>query len=153
VLTLIKSHALLHQSHRDRDEGGRIVANLDDYRIVRGLVADLVSEGLEAAISPLVLDTVAAVAQILKSGKKEATGKEVGQILGVHKSAASRRIDRAIAEGYLRNMEPNHGRPSRLVLGEPLPRAISILPPPEGCQLPFLRLERKPATGCHPKCA
>ena len=57
-LTLIKSHAVLHQLNRDRDDDGRIVANLDDYRTVWGLVADLVSEGVEASVPPMVRETV-----------------------------------------------------------------------------------------------
>jgi hypothetical protein len=38
--------------------------------------------------------------------------------------------------GYLVNLEERRGRPARLVLGEPLPEEVAILPPPtdlEGC--------------------
>ena len=38
VLSLIKSHAILHQATRERDEYGRIVATLADYARVRDLV-------------------------------------------------------------------------------------------------------------------
>jgi hypothetical protein len=49
VLNLIRAHALLHQASRERDAEGRIVATVEeDYAAVRELVADLVSEGIEA---------------------------------------------------------------------------------------------------------
>ncbi len=37
ILNLIRAHAILHQANRQRDEGGRIIANLEDYEIVREL--------------------------------------------------------------------------------------------------------------------
>jgi urease gamma subunit len=52
VLNLIKAHALLHQASRERDREGRIITTITDYRVVRELVADLVSEGIAATISP-----------------------------------------------------------------------------------------------------
>ncbi len=50
VLNLIRAHAVLHQATRARDERARIVASIEDYAAVRRLVADLVSEGVEAAV-------------------------------------------------------------------------------------------------------
>jgi hypothetical protein len=40
LLALIRAHAMLHQARRERDSDGRIVATLDDYTVVRGLVAE-----------------------------------------------------------------------------------------------------------------
>ena len=48
--------------------------------------------------------------------------------LGLDKSAAARRIATAVQLGYLRNLEDRKGRPARLILGEPLPESVSILP-------------------------
>ena len=56
VLMLIRAHALLHQATRLRDESGRVVATLDDYRAVRTLVADLVAQGIDATVKPEVRD-------------------------------------------------------------------------------------------------
>ena len=47
---LIRAHALLHQATRLKDESGRVVATLDDYRAVHALVADLVAEGIDATV-------------------------------------------------------------------------------------------------------
>ena len=38
-LALIRAHAVLHQASRERDQDGRIVATLNDYAVVRDLVA------------------------------------------------------------------------------------------------------------------
>jgi hypothetical protein len=48
LLTLIRSHAILHQLNRDRDRQGRIVATLEDYGVVRKLVAGLMAENVGA---------------------------------------------------------------------------------------------------------
>jgi hypothetical protein len=50
LLSLIRAHTILHQATRERDDRGRLVATLDDYASVRELVADLVSEGIEATV-------------------------------------------------------------------------------------------------------
>src|ERR687885_203915 len=54
LLKLIRAHALLHQTNRERDEEGRVVAGFDDYTVVRELVADLISEGVEVTVAPIV---------------------------------------------------------------------------------------------------
>jgi hypothetical protein len=40
-------------------------------------------------------------------------------------------VDKALAEGYLRNLEDKRNRPAKLVLGDPLPDDAEILPDPE----------------------
>jgi hypothetical protein len=56
---------------------------------------------------------------------------QIAQALRLDKSAAARRIAAAVHLGYLRNLEDRKGRPARLILGEPLPESVSILPPYE----------------------
>ena len=129
VLTLIHAHALLHQVRRDRDPDGRIVANIDDdYATVRELAADLVAEGAEATVSHTVRETVEAVNNIISKGSSEASVAQVAQHLKLDKSATSRRARVARVQGYLKNLEDRKGRPARLVLGDPLPDDITILP-------------------------
>jgi hypothetical protein len=126
VLSLIRAHALLHQASRERDERGRIVASLDDYAVIRGLVVDLVSEGVEATVPPTVRETVHAVAGAgLENGISIA---KLAQVLKVDKAAASRRWGRAKAGGYLKNLEDKRGKPARIVLAEPLPEDVQVLP-------------------------
>ena len=65
VLTLIQAHAFLHQAQRKR-QGDCIVAEPDDYAATYELVADLVSEGVEATVSKEVRETVEACSQAQK---------------------------------------------------------------------------------------
>ena len=53
---------------------------------------------------------------------------EVALKLKLDKSTTSRRVRKAIAKGFLRNLETKRGKPSRLVIGESLPEDIEILP-------------------------
>jgi hypothetical protein len=64
LLSLIRAHAILHQATRERDDRGRLIATLDDYASVRQLVADLVSEGIEATVPKSVREAVHAVARL-----------------------------------------------------------------------------------------
>jgi len=134
LLTLIRAHALLHQASRSRDDKGRLVASLDDYEVVRALVADLVAEGVEATVKPTVRETVEAVAEL--AGENGVTEAAIARKLTLDKSAAKRRVDQALLAGFLRNLEDRKGRPARLVPGDPLPEDLQILPEVEklrGC--------------------
>jgi NADH:ubiquinone oxidoreductase subunit C len=129
ILALIKAHTLLHQNLA-KDEEGRIVARIEDYRAVYGLVKDLISEGVQVSVPTQVRETVEAVEQLL-AGKETVTLSEVAQALNLDRSSASRRIKRALRLGYLTNLETKSRQPMRLVLGEPLPQDEGVLPSPE----------------------
>jgi hypothetical protein len=129
LLALIRSHAVLHQASRECDSRGCIVATLDDYTVVRELVADVVAEGVEATVKPEVRETVEAVAELAdEAGVQYAA---VAHHLNIDKSAARRRAKQALEPGYLKNLEERRGRPARLVVGEPMPDDVEILPPVE----------------------
>jgi hypothetical protein len=129
ILSLIRARAILHQATRERDEEGRIVASIEDYARVRELVADLVAEGVEATVPPIVRETVEAVEEIIRDGEEEhATNTAVAKVLDMDKAAASRRVRTAIGRGYLKNLEDRRGRPARLVVGEPMPEDQEVLP-------------------------
>ena len=124
VLSLIRSHAILHQASRERDKDGWIVATIEDYAVVHDLVVDVVSEGVEATVSATVRETVTAVAEADSPLSLEALSKR----LQLDKSAASRRWQAAKKAGYLKNLETKRGLQARIVLGEPLPDEVEILP-------------------------
>jgi hypothetical protein len=129
LLNLIRAHALLHQAVRERDEHGRIIAMVEDYAVVRGLIADLVSEGVEATVPAIVRETVHAVE---RTGREQ--GVSIAQLAGalkVDKSVASRRWKAARTGGYLKNLEVGRGKPARIVLADPLPDDVQVLPTPE----------------------
>ncbi len=50
--------------------------------------------------------------------------------LSLDRSAVSRRVALARDRGYLRNLETKKGKAARLVLGDPLPKNVEILPNP-----------------------
>jgi hypothetical protein len=132
VLNLIRAHALLHQATRQHDAEGRIVATLEDYAAVRELVADLVSEGIEATVPETVRETVEAVKRLREDSNGEpVTVAELARELKLDRSAVSRRVRNAKDRGYLRDLEENQRKPSRLVLGDELPDDLQILPNPE----------------------
>jgi len=138
LLALIKAHAILHQASRARDAEGRIVAELDDYDVVRELVGDLISEGIGATVSAVVRETVNAVAALIEAGATEASVTDLARALALDKSAASRRASTAVQLGYLRNLEDRKGRPARLTLGDAMPSMVTILPGVEvlhGCSV------------------
>jgi hypothetical protein len=131
VLNLIKAHALLHQANRERDREGRIIATIADYSIVRELVADLVSEGIEATVSPTVRETVATVGRLHDETEKASTLRDIAEELELDKSTTSRRIRTAIDKGFIKNLEDQRGKPGRYVPADPLPDDVEILPSPE----------------------
>ena len=145
ILSLIKAHAILHQANRKRDDQGRIVAQLSDYRVVRELVNALISQGVGQTVPKSVRATVEAVFEICQGdGGPElpptprlngepitASVAEVAQALRLERSSASRRINQAVTLGYLRNLETKRGQPHRLVVGDALPGEQTIMPTPE----------------------
>lgn len=139
VLSLIKAHAILHQATRERD-GKRIIASLVDYRAVYALVNDIVSEGVQATVKMATRETVAAVAELTASPTViTVTTKRVGDRLGLDRTAAWRRCVVALRDGYLDNLEERKGRPYKLVMGNPMPEDVAVLPEPDELEGEWLR--------------
>jgi hypothetical protein len=132
LLNLIRAHALLHQATRERDGEGRILATIEDYAAVRELVADLVSEGIEVTVPATVRETVGAVKRLREASSGEPVSVvELARELKLDRSAVSRRARNAKDRGYLRDLEDNPRKPSRLIPGDDLPEDLQILPSPE----------------------
>jgi hypothetical protein len=130
LLNLIRAHALLHQASRERDAEGRIVATIEeDYAAVRELVVDLVGEGVETTVPATVRETVEAVRRLREGSNGEpVTVAELARKLELDRSTVSRRARNAKDRGYLRDLEDNPRKPSRLILGDDLPDDVQILP-------------------------
>jgi hypothetical protein len=126
VLSLVRAHAILHQASRERDTDGKVIATLEDYAIVRELVVDLISEGVEATVPPTVRETVQAVSA--HTSEEGVSITALAQALNLDKTSASRRWKNARERGYLKNLETGRGKPARLVLADPLPDDIEVLP-------------------------
>jgi hypothetical protein len=130
VLSLVRSHALLHQVTRERDAAGRVLATLKDYAVVRELVVDIVSEGVEATVPATVRELV----EVVAAAEEPVSVAKLAELLGLDKSATSRRWKNTRARGYVRNLEDKTGKPARIVLGDPLPDEVEILPSLERLQ-------------------
>jgi hypothetical protein len=127
VLNLIRAHAILHQASREREYRGRVVATLDDYAVVRGLVADLVAEGLQATVPKEVRETVEDVRAMHAERSGPITFAKLGRRLKLIKSSAKRRAEVAMDLGYLKNREHRKGTPAELV-GDPMPEHVRVFP-------------------------
>jgi hypothetical protein len=126
LLRLIEAHAILHQCSRQKDDKGRILANEDDYFVVRSLVADLISSGVGATVPETIRKTV----EVVKAGDQETgvTVKTVAERLKLDRSAAQRRLKGARERGYITDLEEKRWRPARYAIGEPLPEELDLLP-------------------------
>jgi hypothetical protein len=129
-LQLVRAHAVLHQATRDRDRAGQIVATLEDYAVVRDLVADVIAEGVGATVPATVRETVAAVAELTNTEDAEVGLRAIAEKLRLDKSNVSRRLRMAADGSYLRNLEDKRGKPGRWTIGDPLPEAVDLLPEP-----------------------
>lgn len=129
ILSLIKTHALLHQMNRERDEQGRIVATPTDYDAIRRLLGSVLASTVSDA-SDTDRETVTAVAELIGDYLSGVPIAPLAEQLGVNRSSAFRRAKSAISKGYLIDNEdrPGQGRPIRLVVGDPLPGEQEILP-------------------------
>jgi MarR family protein len=134
VLNLVKAHAILHQASREKDSDGRIVATLDDYAVVRELVAAIVSEGIEATVPKTMRETVEAVKTLSVDHPDGVSVTALCTRLKLDKSSMSRRATAAVDRGYLRNQEDRKGRPARLLLADPIPAELEVLPTVEVLQ-------------------
>jgi hypothetical protein len=130
ILALIEAHALLHQVTRQRTADGAVIATMNDYAAVRQIVADLVSHGVGATVPRSMKETVEAIEE-LGARENGVSVSDLAKKLKLDKSSASRRANDALAKGFLKNLEDKKGRPARLVLGDPLPDEVEVLPRPE----------------------
>ena len=129
IKAFVTAHALLHQAKRERDTDGAIIASLDDYAVVRELVADLIADAAESNVSATVRETVEAVATMDMDLDVGVTIMAVARELGIDKSSASRRVRQALDRGYLQNLEERRFQRARLIVGDPMPTQVDVLPP------------------------
>jgi hypothetical protein len=141
LLALVRAHAVLHQASRDRDPAGAIIASIDDYAVVRELIADVIAEGVGVTVSATVRETVAAVAELTNTEDAEVGLRAIAERLRLDKSNVSRRLRVAADGGYLRNLEDKRGKPGRWTIGDPLPEAVDLLPDPAQLATPDTPLD------------
>jgi hypothetical protein len=114
LLRAIKVHALLHRKHRKRgDKTGAIIATFGDYKAVRELMVDTMSESAEVKARKTLPETVEAVGLAGTNRNREgggATVNEIAAILDIDRSTTKRRLDHAIRAGHVTPLDVRHGR-------------------------------------------
>ncbi len=133
LLSLIDVHALLHQTSRQIDDDGRVVASKDDYATVYELLNEPLSEGLDASVPDGIRIVVEGVSEIQKTPRKSTTVSqaELAKHLKRDQGVVSRNVKSAIAAGYLKNENPGQGRTAALSKGEVELPSEKVLPTPD----------------------
>ena len=155
ILTAIQSCALLHQRQRERDPEGRVIASLDDYEMVRPLLAVALAPSLADSLTDPQREAVKSVRRLCEGSTEPVTISAVGRDLNIDRSSASVRIRSALEGGYIINNETFTNRPAKLRPGK------ETMPPP--LQLPSLQgvkealsaplLEKRPHATTPPICS
>lgn len=140
VLEMVKAHALLHQANRQTNEAGAVIATLADYDAVYALLATPLAEGHTDKLEPGVNDIVAAVS-VLSSHPEHHAGVPQnaivaylageGAVAQVDKSTVSRRVQKALAQGYLAAPSAKPGSGQKLQIGHPRGTVRQVLPHPD----------------------
>jgi hypothetical protein len=139
VLQMVNAHALIHQATRERDPVGRIVATLADYAAVHDLMAGLLAEGQAETLDAGVNEVVAAVSVLSTAGpyRSGVPQTAIVEYLGgdetparINKSTVSRRVKKAVQQGYLTTEPSRPGAGSQLKVGRKRGQVRPILPTP-----------------------
>jgi len=129
LLTLIEAHALLHTQTRQRDDAGRIVAELDDYSAVVASVDEVMAEASARTVSKAVRETVEYVSGQTAAGGQTLTMSAIAKGLNIDQSSATRRVQAALEAGYLADERTHERQPAKIrVGGAGLPVASTLLP-------------------------
>jgi hypothetical protein len=134
IFNLIRSHALLHQHTRTRDENGQIIANIEDYRAIYGLAASVIADGVEQTVPDSVRQAVDAVQECLNEGVAEVSNAMLAKKLDLDPGATSRRVRQAKQRGFLENLEDKRGKAARLVVGDSMPADLDVIPKPDALE-------------------
>lgn len=111
--------------HRQRDrQANRLVASLDDYRTVYGLVGPMYEATVTGATEQ-VRQVVQTVGEIRTAGQK-ATYSALAARTGLHVEQVKRLASMAIRHGWLTNDETRKNHPADLAVGEPLPKRAGL---------------------------
>jgi hypothetical protein len=130
LLALIEASAVLFQRQRERDDRGRIIANVADYR--NAVFA--IGKAFESATADAVTERQREVFEAAKSiaGESElhfATSSAVAARLEMNRSNAWRHLEALASKEYLINLNAGvKGKAGAYVTGNPLPQRTNVIP-------------------------
>lgn len=127
LVSLVKAVATLRQYRRRRDCAGRIVADLNDYDTVRGLVEEMYADST-TGFTRDVQELVATVAHLcaVRPEEERITNTVLSKELGTGVKQVTRRAKRAIKDGWLVNREQRKSYPADYAPGEPMPECPGL---------------------------
>jgi 5S rRNA maturation endonuclease (ribonuclease M5) len=127
LLALSRAHALLSRANRKIDPRERIVSTLEDYDVVRRLLADSLAVATDRAGRPGTRAIVEAVGRLRERGKKTVSASAASREAGRSKSTTHTDVHDALAGGYLIDRSPVESR-FDLEVGDSLPDQDDLLP-------------------------
>jgi hypothetical protein len=132
LVTCIQAHALLHREHRERDEDGCLIADIDhDYAAAYQLMSEFMASAAEVRLRKRIHETVKAVRDLTAGPRATyATVRLVANKLEINEEAARRRLKQAEDAGFVFNTEEREKRPSlyQLNRGQPSDPDYDLLP-------------------------
>lgn len=130
LLGLVKTHALIHNRHRESGPDGEVLASIADYEVVHGLVSGLLADAAGRSVPEPVRRTTEAVRRTSSQGDVAVTITQVAEELERDRSTASRHLNRAIGMGFVVEASEPRARRRTFRLGDPLPDDVGVLPDP-----------------------
>lgn len=149
LFTLIATHAVLNLPRRERDDSGRLIATIDDYRAVYRLADQVLAQGVAATVPAWARETWQAVPED-NDFETGVTYAGLGRSLGIGVDAARDRALKLARFGYVVNKETRRYQAARLVRGDELPEGEVFLPSPETLNIGG-GSERDPSTRTAPE--
>lgn len=131
VLQCIRVSALLHQAQRQQDDLGRIVADWQDYEMVRGIFNPILSETVGASIPADIRLLVETIGEAGDKGLTLAALRDRLMAKGLVRDASniSRLAAKAREDGWIEDRGMGRGYPSRFVQIRALPEDKEALIP------------------------
>ena len=153
LLTLVATHALLHQRQRERDARGRVIAIVADYAAIHRLLVE-VMEHTEDGLSP----RAARVYRLLADSGEPLTRREIAERVGWNYMTSVRALEELVAQELVAVTErvpPRRyqllGAPRMSSAGLTAPAALTGvhtgLTPKSRCQAKSCRKDSQPFTG------
>lgn len=124
LLSLVATHALLHQRQRQKDELGRLVATLADYEAVHRLLTAVLEQGQDG-LSP----RAARVYKLLADAQEPLTRRELAERIGWNYMTSVRALDELVAQELVAVVEKEPPRRYQLLGAPRLLPGAAITPP------------------------
>ena len=108
LISLIKSVAVLRHQDREKDDNGRLIAEIEDYALVHDLVGQMYETSV-TKVSDKIRNILRAVEELKRENVTPVSETKVAKRLGVSKQAITQAVKTALKQGWLVNHETKQG--------------------------------------------